>query len=73
MRKNNRPNKKSLRSLLSARARLACDLGSVRFSGDALTAADMVVADKKLENQAHSVALFQMYNNFVRVHLKLRG
>jgi len=33
----------------------------------------MVVADKKLENQAHSVALFQMYNNFVRVHLKLRG
>src|SRR5436305_3634541 len=27
---------------------------------------------KKIENHAHSVALFAMYNNFVRIHRTLR-
>ena len=27
---------------------------------------------KKIENHAHSVALFAMYNNFVRIHKTLR-
>jgi hypothetical protein len=29
-------------------------------------------SSKKVENHAHSVALFAMYNNFVRIHRTLR-